>query len=261
MFVAMIVAFAFVFICIALMNKKNETVVAVEENTVAVETSTNWDSLFARIEQDNADVLAQKELADLVGTLTDEITIALDARKYDGIEAMEEIKLFINALFDEEWCEKHQLDSLGIDIKGTWIHSIPEKYLTSFSSVEDEVCVSSIENGSVFNDKFPALVVSGTCRRLFSGNIGSSAGKQRTRSWFYPPHETPHDEGWATPTQLEIQEVLVSDEEMGARVEALGFQNVVVVPSDYRTFIWDRYEIPAAQRGVTPSNTEKKEIA
>lgn len=259
MFVAMITAFIFVFVLIALTNKKENVTTVDAEETVA-ETSTNWDLLFAKIEQDNADILAQEELAEIVGSLTEEIGKALDARKYDGIEAIEDIKLFVGALFDEEWCEEHQLDSLGIDIKGTWIHSIPEKYLTSFSSVEDEVCVSSIENGSVFNDTFPALVVSGTCRRLFSGNIGSTAGKQRTRSWFYAPHKTPHDEGWATPSQLDIKEVLVSDEEMKVRVEALGFQNVVVVPSDYRTFIWDRYQVPASKRGVTPSNTIEKEI-
>lgn len=259
MFVAMIVVFVFVFVFIALTNKKNESVVIEEENTV-VEASTNWDLLFAKIEQDNADLLAQEELAEIVGSLTEEIGKALDARKYDGIEAMEEIKLFVNSLFDEEWCEKHQLDAVGVDIKGIWIHSIPEKYLTSFSKNEEEVCVSSIENGSVFNDMFPALVVSGTCRRLFSGNIGSNPGKQRTRSWFYAPHKTPHDEGWATPTGLEIQEVLASDEEMKARVEALGF-SAVVVPSDYRTFLWDRYKVPASERGVTPSNTTEKEIA
>lgn len=270
MFVTMIV-FALVLICIALMNKKNETV-AVEENTVALETSTNWDLLLAKIEQDNADILAQEELAEIVGTLTEEITIALDARKYDGIEAMEEIKAsFSEFLYSElfEAMASQKTDFVGKDIEGIWLHTMPEQYLPSFSSYQREVCVSSVENGVTFGSERPVLVLKGTCRYLFSADANSlltpdENGRLDRRSWAQPTSlNGAHDEGWLWCPTSDLLEILVPNKDMKIRVEGLGFNcPVSVIPNDAsrQEFIWDRYQVPAAQRGVTPSNVETKEI-
>lgn len=261
MFVAMITIFVFIFVFIALTNKKNETVVA-EENTV-VEASTNWDLLFAKIEQDNADILAQKELAEIVGNLTLEIGTALDSRRYDGIEALEEIKAHLASLLNADWCRAHQLDAKGVSIPGTWIHSVPEAYIAGVQTLAREICVSSVQNGTVFNGMFPALILAGTCRFLFSGNVGSCLQSDGTldRAWDFSPHETEHDEGWIKASDTTLVEVLVDSEEMKARIEAQGFSSVVVVDGDSKSFIWDRYKVPASERGVTPSNTTEKEIA
>lgn len=261
MFVAMITAFIFAFILVFLTNKKENVTAVAEENTV-VEASTNWDLILAKIEQDNADILAQEELAEIVGNLTLEIGTALDARKYDGIEAMEEIKAHLASLIDADWCRAHQLDAKGISIPGTWIHSVPEAYIAGVQTLAREICVSSVQNGTVFNGIFPALVLTGTCRFLFSGNVGSRLQSDGTldRAWDLSPHETEHDEGWTKASDTTLVEVLVDSEEMKARIEAQGFSSVVV-DGDSKSFIWNRYEVPASERGVTPSNTETKEIA
>ena len=271
MFVAMIVVFALVFICIALMNKKNETVATVEENTV-VETSTNWDLLLAKIEQDNADILAQEELAEIVGTLTEEIGKALDARKYDGIEAVEEIKAsFSEFLYSElfEAMASQKTDFVGKDIEGTWLHTMPEQYLPSFSSYQREVCVSSVENGITFGSDRPVLVLKGTCRYLFNADANSlltpdENGRLNRKSWAQSTSlNGAHDEGWLWCPTSDLLEILVPGNDMKIRVEGLGLNcPVVVIPDNVsrQEFIWDRYQVPASKRGVTPSNTETKEI-
>lgn len=225
---------------------------------------TNWDAIFAKMEQDNQDLLAQQELTEIVRSLTEEIVSALEVRRYDGVECLEELKAVLQEVLYssefEEHCKKAETGVCGKDIEGTWLHTIPEQYLPNFSSYQREVCVSSVENGVTFGESRPVLVLKGVCRYLFSANANSlltpdQNGRLDRHSWAHPMSMCSHDEGWLWVPTSEVIEILVPTEDMKTRVMGLGYE-VTVIPSEgsRQEFIWNRYEVPVTQRGVTPSN-------
>lgn len=225
---------------------------------------TNWDAIFAKMEQDNQDLLAQQELAEIVRSLTEEIVSALEVRRYDGVECIEFLANIVREfLYSDDFevlARKNLLDVVGHNIEGTWLHTMPEEYLPNFSSYQREVCVSSVENGVTFGESRPVLVLKGVCRYLFSANANSlltpdQNGRLDRHYWAHPMSMCSHDEGWLWVPTSEVVEILVPTEDMKTRVMGLGYE-VTVIPSEgsRQEFIWNRYEVPVTQRGVTPSN-------
>lgn len=122
-----------------------------------------------------------------------------------------------------------------LGVLGMWLFKASETSIATASDIQAEIDRLVQEDCTIASEELMALI--------------SSLDEQESRDLI---------------SMNELVEILVVDEDMKSRVMALGFGcNVTVIPSNEsrQEFIWDRYEVPASKRGVTPSNTETKEIA
>lgn len=217
----------------------------------------------ADLKQRRHDAQMIEDIADLVRDALDMVVSTLQDREFDGMEAIDELRESFQGWMDsaefERLCRENEADVAARDISGLWLHVIPEQYLAGFRSLEREVCVTSIHNGTLYSETRPVLVLRGTCRRLFPGNVSSGLtpnekGQLDRVIWAQPPVTGGLDEGWLWVPTSTVVEVLVGTPAEKERVDALQLGVECHITNLDRTALWERFGIPTAQRGVTPRN-------